>query len=261
MIRYRQFTLIAVLSATALSLHAASLEPLHGACAISASEQPGKFRLHLEAGECKGDRHCGSDFTEESFSRFSGLNAADLAREGAHLSATFTAEAGTFICSGTIHNAALVGDSVFTPDSAFVARMEQMGFPGLDSEKLQGYAFVDVQSAWVQSLQQAGMHDLTVDNLIALRIFKVDPAYIHSITELGYDLPSADQLVALKVQGVNAAEVREIRGLGLKPTLDELVEIRIFQITPDFIRRMQGRGLGNLTIAKLVQIRIFKLAD
>jgi hypothetical protein len=100
-----------------------------------------------------------------------------------------------------------------------------------------------------------------VDNLIALRVFNVDPAYVHSITALGYDLPSADELISLSVQGVNGEEVREIRALGYRPTLDQLVQIRIFKITPDFIQRMQARGFKNLTIDKLVQIRIFKLAD
>jgi hypothetical protein len=37
--------------------------------------------------------------------------------------------------------------------------------------------------------------------------------------------------------------------------------MRIFKVTPDFIQRMEARGLRNLTISKLVQIRIFNLAD
>ena len=78
---------------------------------------------------------------------------------------------------------------------------------------------------------------------------------------MGYELPDADKLIALKVQGVNADEVKQIRALGYQPSLDELIQIRIFKITPDFIHRMQDRGFKNLTIAKLVQIRIFKLAE
>ncbi len=46
-----------------------------------------------------------------------------------------------------------------------------------------------------------------------------------------------------------------------QPTLDELIQMRIFKITPDFIHRMQAKGLNNLTISKLVQIRIFQLAE
>jgi hypothetical protein len=63
------------------------------------------------------------------------------------------------------------------------------------------------------------------------------------------------------VQRVDPEEVKQIRALGYQPTLDELIQMRIFKVTPDFIHRMQARGLNNLTISKLVQIRIFKLAD
>jgi hypothetical protein len=89
----------------------------------------------------------------------------------------------------------------------------------------------------------------------------VDEAYIRGITALGYAMPSADMSIALRVQGVDPAEVREIRALGYQPTLDELIQIRIFHITPEFIRRMRARDLKDLTIAKLIQIRIFNLAD
>jgi hypothetical protein len=139
--------------------------------------------------------------------------------------------------------------------------MDRMGYTGLDSEKLEAYAFIGVDSAWAQSIKATGIKGVNIDNLLALRIFKIDPAYIQSITALGYDLPTADQLIGLKVQGVNAEEVRQIRALGFQPTLDELIQIRIFHITPDFIQHMQERGLKNLTIAKLVQIRIFKLDE
>jgi hypothetical protein len=84
---------------------------------------------------------------------------------------------------------------------------------------------------------------------------------VRSLTSLGYAMPTADQLIALRVQGVNGEEVKQIRALGYEPTVNQLIQIRIFKITPDFIQRMQARGLKDLTIDKLVQIRIFKLAD
>jgi hypothetical protein len=253
--------LIAVLASAAVSLQAAQLAPLHENCRIGLSKETGKFSLHIDQGECQGERHCGSSFSNESFSRFSGISQADLAREDAHLTATLSAEAGSFTCTGTVHNRELSGDAVFTPDQAFIDRMAQMGFTGFDVEKLQAYAFVNVESTFARSLQQTGIRGITIDNLIALRIFNVDPAYAKSITSLGYDLPDADKLIALKVQNVNADEVRQLRALGFQPTFDELIQVRIFHITPEFIQRMQDRGLKNLTIAKLVQIRIFKLAE
>ncbi len=259
---FRRILAISALCVTVpFTLHAASLAPLQAKCAIGAGEDAGKLSLHIYDRDCDGGRHCGSNFNSESLSRFTGITPADLAHEGTKLTATLAAEAGTFTCSGTVHEGELSGTSLFTPDAAFVEKMDRMGYTGLDSEKLQAYAFIGVESAWVQSMKQTGVQGMNIDNLLALRIFKVDPEYVHGITALGYDLPNADQLVGLKVQGVNADEVRKIRALGFEPTLDELVQIRIFHITPDFIQRMQERGMKNLTIAKLVQIRIFKLAE
>lgn len=257
----RSIGMITTLATLSITLHAASLAPLHASCTIGASEETGKLRLYIDKGECNGERHCGSSFSNESVDRFIDFTLADLEREGASLTATLNAEAGTFTCSGTVHGGELVGRSLFTPSSAFVERMDKMGYTGLDSEKLQAYALIGVDSAWAQSMKQTGVQGINIDNLLALRIFKADPAYVRSITALGYDLPSADQLIALKVQGVNAEEVGKIRALGFQPTLDELIQIRIFHVTPDFIQRMQERGLKNLTIAKLVQIRIFKLDE
>jgi hypothetical protein len=98
-------------------------------------------------------------------------------------------------------------------------------------------------------------------NLIALRIFHADADYVHSLNALGYPAPDAGKLITLRVHRVDAEEVKQIRALGYQPTLDELIQMRIFKITPDFIRRMQTRGFNDLTISKLVQIRIFNLAE
>ncbi len=257
----RQFLAAGLLLASPFGLHAASLTPLHARCSIGVSEDGRRFRLEVRPDDCSESRHCGSNFSNESLTRFNGITIADLARDNANLTATLAAEPGTFSCTGTVRDGELEGKSVFTPDPGFVEKLDRMGYTGLDSEKLMAYAFIGVDSAWVQSMKQTGVKGITADNLLALRIFNINPDYVRSFTTLGYEMPDADKLIALKVQGVNADEVREIRSLGYQPTLDELIQIRIFKITPEFIRRMQDRGLKNLTISKLVQIRIFKLDE
>jgi hypothetical protein len=256
-----QIALAMTLVVSSLAVRAQSLAPLRATCAIGISERGDQFSLHINDTDCPTDGHCGSNFSNESTTRFTGITVADLAREGAPLTATLNGEAGNFTCTGTVRDHELRGEALFTPDSAFVDRMAKLGFSGYDSQKLQAYTFLDVTSEFARSLQQANIRGVTTDNLIALRIFKIDPAYAQSFVSMGYEQPDADKLIALKVQGVNADEVKQIRALGYQPSLDELIEIRIFKITPDFVQRMQNRGFKNLTIAKLVQIRIFKLAE
>jgi hypothetical protein len=259
---HSQLAFAVTLAAALYTAQAQSLAPIHAKCVIGRGEDAGKISLHInEDSDCSADRHCGSNFSNETLNRFTGFTLADLDREGAQLTAKLSAESGTLTCTGIVHAQELVGDSLFTPDASFVDRMDKLGFRGFDSRKLEAYTFVNVTSDYARSLQQVHIQGVNIDNLIALRIFNVDPAYAQSFPSMGYEQPDADKLIGLKVQGVNADEVKQIRALGYQPSLDELIQIRIFKITPDFVHRMQERGFKNLTIAKLVQIRIFKLAE
>ena len=259
----------ALLSAALIVLMAASLrademfDELTGSCRIRISEKPGGFELKFERGNCEGEGggNCDNTETREPLDAFTGITVADLGREGAHLDAVLTAEAGTLRCSGTVHAAELVGAFTFEPDKAFIDRMREVGITGIDPRKLEAYAIFRVTRDWVVSLQKAGVTGIDADNLIALRIFGVDADYVHSLGALGYPPPPAEKLIALRVQGVNPAEVRRVQAMGYHPSLDELIQMRIFKVTPDFIGRMKAKGFDNLTIARLVQIRIFKLAE
>jgi hypothetical protein len=237
------------------------LRTLTGSCSIAASAKEAELDIRLESGTCIGKEHCGSTQTQQPLSAFLGFTLADLQREGAHVDAVIRAEAGTITCSGAVHDGTLSGAFRFVPEPAFAARMLQLGYRDLDEEKLQAYTLFRIGIDWIRSLQSAGVSGLNSGNLIALRIFHADPDYVQSLNALGYPAPDAEKLVALRVHRVDPEEVKQIRALGYQPTLDELIQMRIFKVTPGFIHRMQARGLENLTISKLVQIRIFNLAD
>jgi hypothetical protein len=250
-----------VLAAATLGA-AAKADSLSGTCSIRVSEMSGDLELKLERSDCKYEEaHCGKSQTNEPLSAFTGISVADLGREGAQLNAVLAAEAGTLRCSGTVHDAELAGTYTFEPDQAFAGRMREIGITGIDPDKLEVYTLFRVTRDWVVSLQKAGVTGIDANNLIALRIFRVDADYVHSLQDLGYSTPPADKLIALRVQGVNPAEIKQVQAMGYHPTLDELIQMRIFKVTPDFIERMKAKGFNNLTIAKLVQIRIFKLAE
>lgn len=236
-------------------------DDLSGACRIRMSDKTGELELKLERGNCKGGGDCDNTNTNEPLNAFSGITVADLSREGADLNAVLTAEAGTLRCSGSVRDGELVGAFTFEPNQTFIDRMREIGITGIKPRKLEVYAIFRVTRDWVVSLQKTGVTGIDADNLIALRIFGVDADYVRSLQALGYPTPPADKLIALRVQGVNPAEIKEVQAMGYHPTLDELIQMRIFHITPDFIERMKAKGFDNLTIAKLVQIRIFKLAE
>jgi hypothetical protein len=259
----RAFFLGTLFVAACSFLHADDqLQPLHGSCSIAPSTEGDRVQFKLERGSCDGGKHdCNMNDSDMKLSNFTGFTLADLKNDGAHVDAVIAAEAGKLTCSGTVHILTLSGDFTFVPDPAFVTRMGKMGFTGYDSEKLEAYTLFHVETSWVQSLQSAGVTGITTDNIIALRIFKVDAPFVKSMSDLGFSNQPAEKLIAFKIHGVNPDEVKQYRAMGYQPNADELIQMRIFKVTPEFIQHMQSRGLNNLTIAKLVQIRIFKLAD
>src|ERR1700744_5423664 len=228
------------------------LQPLHGTCSIAPSTQADRVEFRLQRGTCEdGKRHCDTSNDDMPLSNFTGFALSDLKRDGSHLGAVIAAEAGKLTCSGTVHALTLSGDFTFVPDQPFVPRMQQMGFSGFDSEKLEAYTLFPVETSWIQSLQSAGVTGIDSDNIIALRIFKVDAPFVNNMASLGFSHLPAEKLIAFKVHGVNVDEVKQYRAMGYKPTADELIQLGIFKITPEFIHHMQARGLNNLTIAKL----------
>lgn len=244
------------------SLHGApSLETLKGSCSVSAAEDANKLELELKLEDCYDHSDCGHSNFSEPAGSISGLTPGDLQRDGTRATAVLQAPAGRMECSGTVRDQKLAGEFTFTPDATFADQLNRMGFHDLDSKKLEAYTLFRIDPAWIRSLQTAGVSGLDSGNLLALHIFGVNAPYIESFRSLGYETPDAGKLVAMKVQGVDPAQVREIRDLGYQPTLDELIQIRIFRVTPEFIRRMQAKGFTDLSIHKLVQIRIFNLAE
>jgi hypothetical protein len=254
-------TALVIVSAAVLLRAETTLRTLTGSCSISSTADATEVNLRLERDECSEETHCGSTQAQEPLDAFLGFTLADLKREGAHVDAVLRAEAGTLTCSGGVHDGRMTGGFHFVPDPAFVSRMLQMGYHDLDEEKLQAYTLFRIGVPWIHSLEAAGVRGLNTGNLIALRIFHADADYVAALEALGYPAPDAGKLIALKVHKVDPQEVKQVRAMGFQPTLDELVEMRIFHVTPDFISRMQARGLNNLTISKLVKIRVFQLAD
>jgi hypothetical protein len=50
--------------------------------------------------------------------------------------------------------------------------------------------------------------------------------------------------------------VREMRKAGLQPSEDQLIAMRVHNVTPQFIAEMKARGLKDLSIDKLVALKV-----
>jgi hypothetical protein len=230
-------------------------------CSIRAGRTDGKMSFSSESGDCVEGHHCHQGDSDMLWTRWTGVTPQDLEREGAAVDARMKAEAGEMRCVGTVHDAALRGTYSFTPDAAFVKRMEAMGFDDQTPDRLQGYAMLDITTAWVKEMKDAGVTGMDAHNIMGLKALKVDPAYVKGMAAAGYPELRAQKLTSMKAVGVSPEKVQAIRAMGFSPTQEELIQMSVFKIDAPFVERMKARGFKNLTIAQLVKIKVFKLDE
>jgi hypothetical protein len=259
----KRFILATLLAGLPLVAHA---ETLTGLCMVSVSRDVDhsaeNSELVLRQGNCEESHDCNSsDNSHISWSRWTGLSANTLAQEGAQLDARITADAGELRCTGTVHDAVLAGRYNFTPNTSFQQQMTAMGFENVTAAKLQGFLLLDITLTWVRQMKNTGVTDLTTGHLMGLRALHVTPEYIRAMAEAGYPELGANKLTEMKAVGVTPEKAKEAKALGFQPNEQELIQMSIFKIDRPFIEHMRAKGLTNLTVAKLIQVKIFKLDE
>jgi hypothetical protein len=238
-----------------------------GLCMISESQRvdkPSRSQLMLVENGCGNNTD--SDCTNMNnstveWNRWNGVSQAQLQSAGSALTAKMTGEAGELECAGTVHDGVLNGRYRFSPNASFPQKMSAMGFDGITARKQLSFLMLDISTAWVKEMQGLGVTDLSTSKLMGLRALHVDANYIHAMAAAGYPELRANKLTEMKAVGVTPEKVQEAKSLGFQPTEQELVQMSIFKIDRPFVERMRAKNLGDLTLAKLIKIKIFKLDD
>ncbi|HEX9981645.1 MAG TPA: 4-hydroxy-3-methylbut-2-enyl diphosphate reductase [Thermoanaerobaculia bacterium] len=95
--------------------------------------------------------------------------------------------------------------------------------------------------------------------LFSLAMIDVSTDYIRSMISSGYRV-GLDDYLQMRIFDVTPQIVQEYRSIGYdKLSSDKLVELRIHKVTPAYIREMRATGWGNLGLNDLVASRIHKV--
>jgi hypothetical protein len=239
-------------------------QTLSGLCMLSnRADRPDKAQLMLARTDCDKDSDSCSDTNNSSigWSRWTGVSVEMLQKEGTTLTARMSSEPGELTCNGNVHDGVLSGRYQFTPNEAFVKEMTTLGFDGITPRKQLGFLMLDVTTAWVKEMKGLGVTELSTNKLMSLRALQITPEYIRAMSAAGYPELKAGKLTEMKAVGVTPEKVQEAKSLGFKPTEQELIQMSIFHIDRPFVERMRARGLNDLTLDKLIKIKIFKVDE
>lgn len=250
----------------------ACAQALTGLCMVSESQhvgRPAQTQVMLASTNCNKDGKEGRGFnncvdmdnSNIDWSRWTGIAPEMLQKEGTVLTARMNAEPGELTCNGVVHDGVLSGRYQFTPSEAFRTQMAGLGFAEITPRKQLGFLMLDVSTAWVKQLKDAGVTELTTNKLMGLRALHVDPEYIRAMAGAGYPELRAGKLTEMKAVGVTPEKAQEAKALGFAPTEQQLVQMSIFHVDRAFVERMRARGLNDLTLDKLIKIRMFKVDE
>ncbi len=146
-----------------------------------------------------------------------------------------------------------------TPE--YARAMSQLGFGKLSADDLIACKIQDVTPEYIAELKKNGLEVKDVHDAISYRIFAVTPEFVAGMKAAGFNGLTSKQLLAMRVQGVTPEYAQSIVKQFPGATADDLVKTRIFNINAEFIASAKRHGFADLTLEKLVKLRISGILD
>lgn len=86
--------------------------------------------------------------------------------------------------------------------------------------------------------------------------FRPSDSFVRSLGSLGFSEFKQEQLLIFTVNNLTTETIRGLQSLGYHPSNHELVDIAIFNVTPEVVREYTRLGWENLALHDLVELRI-----
>lgn len=146
-----------------------------------------------------------------------------------------------------------------TPD--YADAMAKLGFGKPTVDQLIAMKVQGVSPDYAAKLRADGINAASFNDLIQYRIFNVSPEFVAGMKAAGFSDIPAKKLVSLRVQGVTPDFAKGVKAQFPDATVEDLIQMRIFNINGDFIANAKRHGFETLTIQKLVKLRISGILD
>ena len=118
------------------------------------------------------------------------------------------------------------------------------------------YTFTSNQD-YIGGMRTFGYDTIDADKLLRLAVHDVSRAYAATFQD---QKPTVDDLVKMRIHGVTPEFVRQTRELGFKElSIDDMVKMRIHRVTPEYIREIRDLGYKDVTVDQLVKLRIHRV--
>jgi len=146
-----------------------------------------------------------------------------------------------------------------TPE--YARSMAQLGFGKLSADDLIACKIHGVTAESIAEFKKQGLEVKSIQDAISYRIFEVTPEFAEGMAKAGFKNLDSQKLLALRVQGVTPEYAQSIVRQYPGATVEDVIKTKIFNINSDFIAQAKAHGFTNLSLEKLVQLRISGILD
>ena len=81
--------------------------------------------------------------------------------------------------------------------------------------------------------------------------------FLAGLDSAGYRNLTVDQLIELKEYGVTPDYIRALQSAGYHPSVQELISLKQYGVSPDYIEDLRKNGLNNLDIKQLIKFKMY----
>jgi beta-lactamase regulating signal transducer with metallopeptidase domain len=146
-----------------------------------------------------------------------------------------------------------------TPE--YAEQMAKVGFGKPTVDDLIALKVQGVNPDYAAKLHADGIDASNFHDLISYRIFNVTPEFVAGMKDAGFSSIPPKKLLELRVHDVTPQFAKATKAQFPDATVDDLAQMRIFNIDADFIASAKRHGFEPLTIQKLVKLRISGILD
>jgi hypothetical protein len=143
----------------------------------------------------------------------------------------------------------------------YAKAMAEVGFGKPSADDLISCKIQGVTPEVITQFKQQGLEVESLHDAISFRIFQVTPEFVAGMKAAGFDHLTSKQLVNLRVQDVTPEYARGIKQQFPDATVEDLIKTRIFRINGEFIAMVKKHGFNDLSLEKLVKLRISGIFD
>jgi beta-lactamase regulating signal transducer with metallopeptidase domain len=153
---------------------------------------------------------------------------------------------------------ALIGMKVQGITSEYVKQMHDLSLK-TDAGDLIGMKVQGVTPEYVREMRNLGLK-IETDIIIGMKVQGITQDYVKNMQSMGFH-PDSDELIGMKVQGVTAEYIKGLQDAGFKVSIEDAIGAKIQGVTPEFIAKVQSHGFKNLTLDKIISLKISGVLD